>query len=77
MKIVCVKCNRPLEHHPKVTQELVDATRAASFTIPIMGHRAPISDKCIGQFIGHDPVMVEPKWETPFGTTETPLPVNA
>lgn len=72
MKSVCLKCNRPLEHHQRVTAELVEAVKGATYDHPIMGHYSPLSAKCIGMWIGHDPMMStkEPTWPTPFGVTE-------
>jgi len=72
MKTVCLKCNRPLEHHSKVTAELVAETARATYEKPIKGHYAPLSPKIIGQWIGHDPMMSKKPitWATPFGTSE-------
>jgi len=75
MKTVCLKCNRPLEHHKQITAELVESVKGATFDKPILGFRSPLSPLTVGQWIGHDPMMStkEPTWEIPFGYSEYPI----
>lgn len=72
MKSVCLKCNRPLEQHQKITAELVEAVKGATYDKPVLGYRSPLSPLTIGMWVSHDPMMStkEPTWETPFGVTE-------
>ncbi len=74
MKTICLKCNRPLEAHRKVTAEIVASSVGATFHAPVNGFKSPLSPSTIGQWIGHDPLMstTEPTWPLPFGWTEVP-----
>jgi len=73
-KTVCVVCNKPLSHHAKITQQLIDASAGATFSNPVAGFRSPLSPLTLGQWATHTPHMVEPTWETPFGTTDVYAP---
>lgn len=41
----CLKCQRPVEAHEQWTEENIKAHN--------------VSPKCIGQFIGHDPLIAK------------------
>lgn len=53
----CLRCSRPLTEHRRWTAETIAATAGATCEKPINGCRAPVSTKCIGQWIGHDPML--------------------
>jgi hypothetical protein len=57
----CLACNKPVDQHLKWTAEDIDASAKATFAFPVIlpnGYKAlgPTSPKCIGQYVGHDPV---------------------
>jgi hypothetical protein len=72
MKSVCLRCNRPLEHHRRITAEIVASSQGATYEKPVNGFRAPLSPVTIGQWLYHEPMMSRkpPTWATPFGTSE-------
>jgi hypothetical protein len=72
MKSVCLKCNRPLEQHQRVTAAFVESVKNATYDHPINGCYSPLCPSTIGQWMNHEPMMsTKPiTWATPFGTTE-------
>lgn len=60
----CLRCSGLLTEHRRWTAEAIAATAGATYENPIsnpafgfFGCRCPVSPKCVGQWIGHDPML--------------------